>query len=165
MTAIEATFVDLRTVKTRAVLQIILELPLERADEALQALGGIPQPGTDRWVGIARLTPPEARAEPAEPHKDLARSMAGKARYAAQTPGERAVVRAGVLAKDERFQAWLVETGRTGQPNEHVAADFIRRACRCQKSRSEIATDPDCLRHFEAFEAAYRDYRKGYEAL
>jgi len=165
MTAIEATFVDLRTVKTRAVLQIILELPLERADEALRALGGIPQPGTDRWVGIARLTPPEARAEPAEPHKDPARSMAGKARYAAQTPGERAVVRAGALAKDERFQAWLVERREQDQASELIAAVYIRRVCGCRESRREIATNPDCLRRFEALEAAYQDYREGYEAL
>jgi hypothetical protein len=84
--------------------------------------------------------------------------MAGKARYAAQTPGERAVVRAGVLAKDERFQAWLVKMGRTDQANEHVAADCIRRACGCRESRREIATDPDCLRRFEALEAAYQNY-------
>jgi len=164
MTAIQAAFVDLRTVKTRSTMQLIFEVPLEAADKALAALGGVPIPGSDRWVGIARLVAPEARSEPAEPHKDLARSMAGKARYAAQGAGDQAVTRAVLLAKDKRFQDWLVETGRSFQASEVVAASYIRDACGCEKSRREIATDPEKMRLFEALETSFSLWRDGWSA-
>lgn len=163
MTAIQATFVDLRTVKTRSTMQLIFEVPLEAADKALAALGGVPIPGSDRWVGIARLVAPEARSEPAEPHKDLALSMAGKARYAAQGSGDQAVTRAVLLAKDERFQDWLVGTERTHQLGERAAAEYIREACGCEVSRREIATDPEKLRLFGALETSFSLWREGYE--
>ena len=53
MSAILGTFADARAVKGRSVFQIIVEVPLENADKALQALGGWPQPATERWVGVA----------------------------------------------------------------------------------------------------------------
>jgi hypothetical protein len=53
--AIQASFADFRLIKGRKQAQIILEIPIEGADAALAALGGIPQPQSDRWVAVARL--------------------------------------------------------------------------------------------------------------
>lgn len=58
--AILATFADCKIIRTRSCIQIICEVPIEDADEALRMLGGIPQPGTERWVGIA-LAPKERK--------------------------------------------------------------------------------------------------------
>jgi hypothetical protein len=44
--AIQASFADFRLIKGRKQAQIILEIPIEGADAALAALGGIPQPHT-----------------------------------------------------------------------------------------------------------------------
>jgi hypothetical protein len=54
--AITATFSDYRLVKSRGVLQLVLELPVERQAQAFEALG-FPMPGTDIHVGVARLQP------------------------------------------------------------------------------------------------------------
>lgn len=162
MSAVEATFVDLRTVKSRSVMQLIFEVPLERADAALQALGGIPQPGTDRWVGIARLVAPDDRA-PAEPTKDYARSLTAKARYADLDDGRKAVARSALLAKDMAFQHWLFVTKRAPAFGEEGAAAYIRSACSC-KSRREIAESSEKLRLFEALEGSYQLWRDGLEA-
>src|SRR3954464_13315833 len=53
--AIQACFSDFRIVKGRKVAQLVLEVSLEQADNALTILGGIPQQATERWVAVARL--------------------------------------------------------------------------------------------------------------
>jgi hypothetical protein len=55
MTPICATFSDFRLVKGRKVCQLVCEVPLEQADAALAALGGLPNPHAERWVGIVPL--------------------------------------------------------------------------------------------------------------
>lgn len=54
--AFKATFSDFRLVKGRKVAQIVVEVPIEEADNALKALGGIPRPDLERWVAVARLS-------------------------------------------------------------------------------------------------------------
>jgi hypothetical protein len=53
--AIQATFSDVKLIRSRKVCQLVLEIPLEQADAALSTLGGIPQPHSERWVALARL--------------------------------------------------------------------------------------------------------------
>lgn len=68
MTAVAATFADFRPVKSRGVYQIILEVPAERANDALIALGGLPLFGSEQWVGVAPLVgKPQAEPQPASP--------------------------------------------------------------------------------------------------
>jgi hypothetical protein len=40
------------------MVKLIFEIPCQVADEALRALGGIPQPGTNRICGIVLLEEP-----------------------------------------------------------------------------------------------------------
>jgi hypothetical protein len=42
--ATQGTFSDFRLIKGRKVCQIVIEVPIEQADQALAALGGLPQP-------------------------------------------------------------------------------------------------------------------------
>lgn len=156
--AIKATFADIQTIKSRGMLVLKFELPIEQADAALRALGGVPIPGTERWCGIARLTDTVPADAPA---KDYGRSQTAKVAYANKDDGEKAIVRAVMLARDPQFQAWLVESGRVLQASEDIAARYIREVCDV-KSRSEIATSPPALREFLALETTYDLYRKGY---
>jgi hypothetical protein len=50
-----ATYADWKLIKTRRCVQIVLEVPLEAANEAYEALGGMPSAATERWVAVARL--------------------------------------------------------------------------------------------------------------
>ena len=51
-----ACYSDWKLIRTRATVQIVLEIPVERADAAYQVLGGMPVAGKEIWVAIARLS-------------------------------------------------------------------------------------------------------------
>lgn len=61
--AIAGSFADYRLIKSRGVLQIVVEVPVERQAEAFAALG-YPVPGADIHVAVARLVSSGAGAEP-----------------------------------------------------------------------------------------------------
>ena len=83
--AIMGTFSNFKIVPTRKLVQVIIEIPIEKADEALRALGGIPMSDQERWVAIARI---ESDEKP-------------------KSVGERALAQAHVLCADEAFQDWF----------------------------------------------------------
>lgn len=134
---IRATFADWRTVRTRRVLQLVFEIPLEQQQFALSILGA-PMPDRETWAAIALLAEPVG--QPEKP-KDLARSMAARTRYQQADVMERARQRAGMLPKDQKFRAWLRVT------SEDDAAAYIRRACKIA-SRRDIASNPDAHERF-----------------
>lgn len=53
--AFSATYSDWRVIKGRKVVQVVFELPLEKADEAYQVLGGMPIAASEVWCAVARL--------------------------------------------------------------------------------------------------------------
>ena len=72
--AIQGTFADLKSVKTRSVVQMVVEIPIEQAEQIVRAFG-FPQPGAEIAVAVARLDPEKAKAAlpppetPAKPKK------------------------------------------------------------------------------------------------
>ncbi len=57
MSAIRAELVQYKQMKTKPVIQIIFEAPLEEAQRITETLGW-PNPATSLWCGIARLQEP-----------------------------------------------------------------------------------------------------------
>jgi hypothetical protein len=112
--AIQGTFSDFRTVKGRKVAQLVIEVPVEQADAALQALGGVPQPHDPKWVAVARLDP-KAASKPAEPKERKA--------WADLPPSQQAAIRCG----ERDFQKF-------------DPADTVRMFC-LVKSRRDLDTD------------------------
>ena len=53
--AFSATYSDWKVVKTRRVVQIVFEVPLEAAGHAYNVLGGMPRFEKEEWFAIARL--------------------------------------------------------------------------------------------------------------
>jgi hypothetical protein len=51
---IHGTYSDLKTIKTRSVVQVIIEVPIEYGSHVINAFG-FPQPGHEVQVAIARL--------------------------------------------------------------------------------------------------------------
>ena len=146
---IKATFTEWRMVKTRKVLQLVLEVPLEEQGEVLSRLGQ-PMPDREKWVAVALLDELVA-AETKQQEKTEARSRASKEHYANSSAMEQARTRAVLLAKDPQFQMW------SGYRSEDAAAAFIRRACHCDESRREIATDPEAYEEFLRLERQYAE--------
>ena len=50
----KGTYSDFKIVKTRNIAQIIVEIPLEHAEEFV-TMFGMPTPNMDKWVAVARL--------------------------------------------------------------------------------------------------------------
>lgn len=61
--AVVAVFADVKPVKTRSVVQLVFEVPVEQADMAMKALGGFPRPGETRWAAIASMMTESAEKE------------------------------------------------------------------------------------------------------
>ena len=151
--AITGSFCDYKFVKTRGVLQIIVEISVEQQAQAFQALG-YPMPGTEIPVAIARLTdetflgrrrasetipiPPDFKVEAALAPPDAKQQAMQKAR-----------TRAIMLCKDPAFQKWL-------GTDELMAARYVQTYCCEGESRSLIATDEKCYEAFLELEQEYR---------
>lgn len=158
--AISGVFADYRLVKTRGVLQLVVEVPVERQAEVFAALG-YPMPGEEKPVAVARLQsyPSGVAADAAI---SAAHSVGGEGagggiavapRHPQPSDPMKAVVRRAVmLCKDERFRRWVFNGGDLG---ENMAAEQVRAFCDVD-SRAEIATNPDAHKRFLALEASYR---------
>lgn len=58
--AFSATYSDWRVIKGRKVVQIVFEVPLEASGHAYNVLGGMPNFGSEKWFGVARMNQPKA---------------------------------------------------------------------------------------------------------
>jgi hypothetical protein len=106
LAAISGNYADFKLVKTRSVAQVIIELPIERAEAFLKAFG-VPQPGAEKPVALALLNTEQPKAEkPKQSWSSMSRAQ-----------------QAGILAADKRFQQWLEV------PDEESAAEYIRSVC------------------------------------
>lgn len=145
----QATFADFRIVKGRKVAQVVVEVPLEAADNALAMLGGLPQPDKDRWVAVARLN-----GSPGSPTPEVQR-LASDRGDAAPTPtverrgesGEQTKERrpfhtlplpqqVALRCADPHFQAWCApdDCPVWGEPETAI---WVRQQCDVH-SRAEI---------------------------
>lgn len=53
--AFRATYADWKLIKTRGVIQVVMEVPLADADAAYNVLGGMPDASRESWFAIAPL--------------------------------------------------------------------------------------------------------------
>ena len=140
MTAIRATFSDFKIIKGRKVAQLVMEVPIEDADAALKALGGVPMPASEQWVGIAPLTR-EAAEKPrkeSERWEDLS-----------------AVKQAAIRCQDEGFQRWIV-IGTGFDPNVENAASRVRSLCKVSSRKQICEGNEFALNEWQNIDAAYR---------
>ena len=123
--AIKATFADFRPVKTRKLMQLVFEVPIEQADAALSALGGVPLPDQERWVAIARLDM-AAVEKPADPAKER--------RAFCDLPMPQ---QAALKCNDPAFVHWMLDMYADGFVAGTTAEEMVRCLCRVD-SRAKI---------------------------
>jgi hypothetical protein len=142
--AVLATFSDARPIKTRSVLQLVFEVPIDRADEAMKFLGGFPQPAEERWVGIALALKErekiEAPAKERKPFHEL-----------------RASAQAGIRCGEPEFWKYLEETVEYACSDSDGAADVVRKICKVQ-SRSEFDVNGIARQRWNLMESGYQAY-------
>jgi hypothetical protein len=133
MTAFRATYSDFKLVKTRKVVQIVLEVPLEQSNAVLDVLGGMPDPSKESWVGVARL-----RSDASQPQPVVDKPPAGAKRdWRDLSPAQQA----GIRCDEPAFSAFLKEN----HPDDwheagNDAAECVRMMCQVS-SRSALVTN------------------------
>lgn len=163
--AVLGTFSDAKLIKSRSVLQIVIEIPIEQADDAMKALGGFPLPAQERWVGVA-LAPKdrEARSSAVEPsaHNGL---VAGSNPAAPTAQKERrpfgelelsaqAAIRCGD-ADFIDFMAKKYDADLLIKPNEIAK---VLRYVLCVESRAELNIDHTAANRWHSLERDFQGW-------
>jgi hypothetical protein len=148
--AIQATFADFRLIKGRKQAQLVLEIPIEEADNALAVLGGIPQPQSDCWVAVARLNGvAKPKPEPTEQRKwdDLKLSM-----------------QAGIRCNEPAFQRFMREVydSEAHGDDDVDAANAVRHICGVD-SRSGLNDNPEAAEAWRDLDRSYQAWLKASE--
>jgi hypothetical protein len=133
-TPIQATFADFKLIKGRKCAQLVFEVPLEGADAALTALGGLPRPDAERWYGIVALDLSKPASEPEKTRRPFETLL----------PAQQAAMRCNELGFIKFIDAVTPE---------HAAA-VVRRRCGVS-SRSELNTNPDAAAKWYALDIEY----------
>jgi hypothetical protein len=130
----QGTFADFRLIKGRKVCQIVIEVPIEQADQALAALGGLPQPATEAWVALARLETKE-RVVPLKSDTKLSLEAVWR-------------------CQDPLFQRYLKVS------NEGEAAEAVRKFCGIS-SRAGLNTDPGAAMAWRTLDGQFLAWKRG----
>jgi len=88
---IQGNFADIQNIKSRSVMVLKIEVPIEQAQETLNKLG-YPTPAQEIPVAVARLAPPHAQKAVAAPDTsdkggNSPKSFAQQAKLMAKEPG------------------------------------------------------------------------------
>ena len=131
---IQGTYADFKIVKTRNVAQMIIEIPLETAQEAINIFG-VPTPSLEQWVAVAVL------------HSNVVQK---------NEDAVNAIKQAGMLCKSESFGRFLqtkfVSEVLPDQPES--IADGLRKVLGI-KSRTEFHENDDARIAFNRIKGEY----------
>lgn len=149
--ATKATFSDFKVVKTRRVCQLIFEVALEGADEALRALGGLPQVADERWCAIARLV--SDKPSSIAPTPDKGRKSWIDLKCSAQ---------AAIRCNEPGFWAFIGHISTKTAVSADDAAAFVRMRCGVE-SRSELDLNILAAEKWAALDTQYVSWQRGIE--
>jgi hypothetical protein len=151
--AFRGTYADWKLVKTRAVVQIVFEVPLEDSDAAYEILGGMPNHANERWFGIAALTPPATESVIDPP---TAKTPERLERLHAIKAGGDSMLRAPVLAYLRE------EHAATPCANTDDAAAFVRAYCRVN-SRAHFNSNPAAKAVWQSLDTQYQAWKAAHQ--
>jgi len=158
---IAGTFADLRSVKSRSVVVLHIEVPIERAADVV-AMFGYPQPGEEVSVAVARLLP-EAAPEPVSenrPETDAGfRAPANRRKWDELSLAQQA----GIACGDTDFWRFLEERYDSvirgdAKACAEIAASDVREVCEV-KSRAEFDRDEAAASRWNALHGDFRKWR------
>jgi len=143
--AIRGTYADWRLVKTRGVVQIVVEVPLSDSNMALDVLGGMPNPAAERWVAIAPIKPESevmqsgpSAVQPidARPEPKQDKPARAKRDWRDLPPAQQA----GVRCEEPAFLRFLCEERPSDMRESNDAAECVRLICGV-RSRADLNTE------------------------
>ncbi len=140
---INGDYTDLKFIKSRSVLQIVIEMPIEAGPSVVQMFG-TPLPGQGVPVAIARLEERVDEPKPRRTFDEMGRTQ-----------------QAGILCGDARFQEYLgIQYDVTFNELDSMtdqAATIVRRLCGVN-SRANLDTIPDADTKWDDIERGYRQW-------
>jgi hypothetical protein len=145
---LRGTFSDFKLIRGRKVAQLVIEVPLEQADAALQALGGIPNPADERWVAVARLNQQAKQASQAEESDEAGR----RRRFHEMNPA----AQIAMSCSSPSFREYLRDHKCGFLPDDKDACDKWLKGYLGIQSKTEVVPGS------EAF-ALWNDLRGSYE--
>lgn len=126
MNAIQGTYADFKIVKSRSVAQFIIEIPIEKANDAVAAFG-LPDTHLEKWVAIALLNQAVVKK-----NEDAAK----------------AIQQAGMLCKSKPFGKFLKDKGlAVNEDDPQSIADGLRSVLGI-RSRTDFHNDSEALDAF-----------------
>jgi hypothetical protein len=147
---VQATFFKFDAVHSKGVYRLTFEIPAHGANEAVQALGGLPDPGAVKTVAIALLSlvpnPPRA---PVEEPKQI---EAPRREYPLSS-------RVAMTCQEQSFKEFLRQRFHdqfNGDP-----AEFVRWYCDVG-SRAEIKPGTDAEGLWNKLHVQYENYQRGW---
>jgi hypothetical protein len=150
MDAFQATYSDFKLVKTRKVVQIVLEVPVEHANMVLDVLGGMPDPSKESWVGVALIRPNGAKPQPAVQPR-----LAGAKRDWRDVPPSQ---QAGIRIGEPAFAAYLKEH-HADEWHETGDADACLKMILRIESKTELKTDPKRMTLWHQIDEHYQSWK------
>lgn len=138
--AIAGDYADLKLVKTRSVIQVVIEMPIEEGENIVKMFG-IPLPSSPVKLAVARLaTTPTIESEVVPDDRTTKLPVANRAGGKAWTdlpPAQQAGIRCG----EKAFWKFLAEYDDGGPvvASAEDAANYVRLICGV-KSRAELTT-------------------------
>jgi hypothetical protein len=153
-------FTDFKLVKTRNVAQVIVEVPIEAADQALATLGGLPRADQSPWVAVARLncTSVNPPAEPETSSVKIKRDwpMASQIHLRCQEPSLWKF-----LQEHHDFAPLWKRARNFGlEFGGEVAAEVVREWCGVT-SRAQIIPGSYAAERWHSLEAEYEQFQRG----
>jgi hypothetical protein len=155
--AFRATYADWKLIKTRGVIQVVMEVPLADADAAYKVLGGMPDSSRETWFAVAPLAVPQpAKEAEAKPRPEDAPSPpVGVKRQ--KWDDITASVQAGIRCNDPVFDAFLMR--RYPDLRDHNdAAECVRLYCNVL-SRSQLNRDLKAKTLWEQLEVEFQAWK------
>lgn len=156
-----ATYSDWKVVKGRKVVQVVLELPLETADEAYRVLGGMPIAASEVWCAVARLNvvpAPSRKGDSSSGEREAASDPVflaereHKPKSPAQIAGYLCTLGSFQTFLRERFTDQWVPNAKTGRTKEEVAKETLYDIC-AVTSRTQLT---DANTEWHALQLAFR---------
>jgi hypothetical protein len=135
---IQGTYADFKVVKTRKVLQMIIEIPIERSDDFTKKFG-LPDPSKEKWVAVAYLndaTPPQQDSD-----------------------ASKVVQISGILCRTPKFGEFLNQkfNAKVDVSDPDSIANMLRTVCSVS-SRADFATNLVAQKSFVDLHTEYRKW-------
>lgn len=165
LSAFQASYADWKLIKTRKVVQIVFEVPVEQAGLAYEVLDGMPNYGSEVWCAIARLNLKQEEAAKPRPSSPDKAPAGGAPRAAAKSFHEMpAGQQAGILCREPAFIKFLSEelaamVHGCRVVNAEQATIYVREFCGVL-SRSEIETQPTAMGRWRRLVSDYRAWMR-----